>query len=101
MQAADTKRKTLQGKVREYVQPGSEVYTDTWIAYTGLDAEYVHNEIDHSEAYAVGKGPHERDCEFMAAAQAQPERNLRRGQALPSVPLPGRAGVSVQQPQDR
>ncbi len=55
MHVADTKRETLQGKVREHVAAGSEVYTDAWIAYTGLDAEYVHNVIDHAEAYAIGK----------------------------------------------
>lgn len=55
MHVADTKRETLQGKVREHVAPGSEVYTDAWIAYTGLDAEYVHNVIDHAEAYAIGR----------------------------------------------
>ena len=52
---ADTKRHTLQGEVRKHVEPGSEVYTDAWVAYTGLDAEYVHNVIDHAEAYAIGK----------------------------------------------
>ena len=51
----NTKRETLQAQVREHVVAGSEVYTDAWIAYTGLDAEYVHNVIDHAEAYAVGK----------------------------------------------
>ncbi len=52
---ADTKRHTLQGEVRKHVEPGSEIYTDAWVAYTGLDAEYVHNVIDHAEAYAIGK----------------------------------------------
>jgi len=55
MHVADIKRETLQDKVREHVTRGSEVYTDALAAYTGLDAEYIHNVIDHAEAYAIGK----------------------------------------------
>jgi len=50
----DVQRETLQGQVREHVESGSQLFTDAWIAYEGLDAEYIHNVIDHAEAYAKG-----------------------------------------------
>ena len=51
----DLKRKTLQGKVRENVEPGSSVYTDTFPAYAGLDSDYVHEMVNHLEAYVRGR----------------------------------------------
>jgi transposase-like protein len=55
MHVPDTKRETLQGKVREHVASGSDVFTDEWVAYQGLDREYVHNVINHAETYVKGK----------------------------------------------
>jgi transposase-like protein len=50
----DTQKKTLHGKVAKHVAPGSEVFTDELISYTGLDKTYVHNVINHAEAYVDG-----------------------------------------------
>jgi transposase-like protein len=50
----DTKSRTLKVEVRENVEPGSEVHTDTFQSYQGLDAEYVHNVVDHAEQYVRG-----------------------------------------------
>jgi transposase-like protein len=50
----NTQRQTLQGEIREHVESGSEVFTDEWIAYNGLDREYVHQVINHAEAYVKG-----------------------------------------------
>jgi len=50
----DVQRETLQAKVREHVEPGSQVFSDAWVAYKGLDSEYIHNVIDHAEAYVRG-----------------------------------------------
>ena len=50
----DTKSRTLQVEVRENVEPGSEVHTDALASYLGLDAEYVHNVVDHAETYVRG-----------------------------------------------
>ncbi len=50
----DTTSRTLQVEVRESVQPGSEVHTDALRSYRGLDAEYVHNVVDHAEKYVDG-----------------------------------------------
>ena len=52
---AETNRITMQGKVREHVETGSEVFTDAHSGYTGLNADYNHQVIDHAEAYVNGK----------------------------------------------
>jgi transposase-like protein len=41
----------LQAEVRRHVAPGSTLYTDALLSYKGLEAEYVHEVIDHSESY--------------------------------------------------
>jgi transposase-like protein len=51
----NTQRSTLQAEVRAHVAEGSEVFTDAWVAYEGLDHDYVHNVIDHAETYVKGK----------------------------------------------
>jgi transposase-like protein len=51
----DVKRKTLQPRVRETVEPGTAIYTDAWHGYTGLDATYSHKTIDHAERYVDGR----------------------------------------------
>src|SRR5208283_12595 len=38
---ADRQRHTLQKEIRENVTEGSEIFTDAWVAYEGLDPEYV------------------------------------------------------------
>jgi transposase-like protein len=49
----DVTRQTLRGRVLANVAPGAQVFTDAWVAYTGLNADYVHSIIDHAKAYAV------------------------------------------------
>ena len=50
-----TRRAELQAKVRENVEHGAELFTDALSSYTGLNGEYVHGVIDHSEKYVEGK----------------------------------------------
>src|SRR5271170_2714019 len=50
----NTQRETLQGVVREYVEGGSYIFSDAWVAYNGLDRDYVHQVIDHAEKYVDG-----------------------------------------------
>jgi transposase-like protein len=52
---ANTQRETLQGVVREYVEGGSYIFSDAWVAYTRLDREYIHQVIDHAEKYVDGE----------------------------------------------
>jgi len=49
----DVTRQTLRGQLLANVAPGAQVFTDAWVAYTGLDSEYVHNVIDHAKTYAI------------------------------------------------
>jgi|SRR5208283_1426321 len=49
----DVTRTTLRGRVLANVDPGAQVFTDAWVAYTGLNSEYVHSVIDHARAYAI------------------------------------------------
>ncbi|MGH9327997.1 MAG: IS1595 family transposase [Terriglobia bacterium] len=49
----DVTRKTLHGAVAGNVAPGTQVFTDAWVAYSGLEAQYLHSVIDHAKAYAV------------------------------------------------
>jgi transposase-like protein len=44
----------LRAEVRQHVAPGSTLYTDQLASYKGLEADYVHEVIDHSERYVEG-----------------------------------------------
>lgn len=52
---ADRTAETLQFQVRANVEAESEVMSDEWTGYIGLDAEYVHRIINHSKQYAEGR----------------------------------------------
>ena len=43
----DTTKPTLQGFVREHVEPGAAVYTDEHRSYVGLDADFDHDAVNH------------------------------------------------------
>lgn len=44
-------RKTLHSEIKDNIEQGSNVYTDEWRSYQGLDNEYVHEVINHSIEY--------------------------------------------------
>ena len=51
--------KTLLPLLRQRVQPGSIVCSDTFTSYTGVAAGgYVHRLVDHSQAFSDRKGSH-------------------------------------------
>jgi transposase-like protein len=50
----DAKLTTLVPNVRKNVEAGSNVFTDEWHAYFGLQSEYAHEVINHAEAYVRG-----------------------------------------------
>jgi transposase-like protein len=57
------KRHALIGGVRENVEAGATIHTDALPSYFGLaDEGYVHNVIDHAEAYVNGN-VHTNGCE--------------------------------------
>ncbi|SRR6266404_2001150 len=45
---------TLQGEIREHVEPGSELMTDAYVGYQGLSADYIHNVVNHAMEYVRG-----------------------------------------------
>lgn len=47
-------KKTLHNLVRENVVTGSNVYTDEFTAYQGLNSEYIHKVIEHATSYVNG-----------------------------------------------
>jgi len=51
----DTRRGTLTGEVRQHVEPGSEVFTDSLKSYHDLGRDYIHEVIDHAEEYVRGQ----------------------------------------------
>lgn len=50
----DTSRKTIPPAVRQSVEAGSNLLTDALSPYSDLDKEYIHEVIDHAEAYVRG-----------------------------------------------
>jgi len=50
----DTKRPTLQAHVNKIVEAGSQLYTDSHPSYFGLEANFIHQMIDHAESYVEG-----------------------------------------------
>lgn len=56
------RKPTVQGHVRNHVATGASVNSDAFYSYTGLNAEYAHNVIDHAEAYVDGS-VHTNGCE--------------------------------------
>ena len=53
---------TLQGEVRKHVAEGSNVYTDAFYSYRGLNGDYMHGFVDHAETYVDGQ-IHTNSCE--------------------------------------
>jgi len=48
------KRKALQAEIRKHVEAGSALYTDALLSYKGLEADYVHQVVDHAVSYVDG-----------------------------------------------
>jgi transposase-like protein len=51
---SDTKQRTLQGLVREHIEPGTDLMSDAHPSYVGLHKDYEHQVIDHAVAYVHG-----------------------------------------------
>lgn len=47
-------KETLHGEVKKHVEEGSDLFTDEWKGYNGLNSEYVHQVINHAEKYVEG-----------------------------------------------
>ena len=53
-QIPSNKRRHLMPHVEQLVEKGSTVHTDSLPSYISLQTDYVHNVIDHAEAYVNG-----------------------------------------------
>jgi transposase-like protein len=51
---SELSKRVVQGHVRKHIELGSEVNTDAFFSYQGLDTDYAHGVIDHAEAYVDG-----------------------------------------------
>lgn len=47
-------KETLHGEVKRHVEKGANLFTDEWLGYSGLSAEYIHEVIKHAEEYVRG-----------------------------------------------
>ncbi len=50
----NTKKRTLHAEVRAAVEPGSRLFTDANFSYGGLEADYIHQTVDHAVEYVRG-----------------------------------------------
>src|ERR1700687_340926 len=62
--AANTKKATLHGLVKQYIMPASTVFTDDYVSYDGLqNLGYTHRRIRHSERVYVSGDVHTNTIE--------------------------------------
>jgi transposase-like protein len=50
----DTRRQTLHSIIHRTVEPGSHVYTDAHKPYLQMGPQFIHEFVDHAEAYVQG-----------------------------------------------
>lgn len=55
MVVPDRKRTTLQAAVKNHVEAGSALYTDSLLSYNGLEGDYAHQVINHAVKYVDGR----------------------------------------------
>ena len=51
---SNRKKTLLQAIVKDHVEPGAAIFTDTLKSYEGLDADYEHQFVDHAVEYVNG-----------------------------------------------
>jgi transposase-like protein len=59
----NTKRTTLHAHVRDTIQPGARVYTDSYLSYRGLESDYEHEMVDHGAMQYVNGRVHTNGIE--------------------------------------
>jgi len=59
----DRFKKTLHPIIHKNVEPGTQLYTDTLAGYKGLKPMYMHEFVDHAEAYVKDKVIHTNGLE--------------------------------------
>ena len=56
-------RETLHALIHTNVEPGSTIYSDAWQAYRQLGDSFVHDFVDHAQAYVKDKVVHTNGLE--------------------------------------
>ena len=56
-------RETLHALIHTNVEPGSTIYSDAWQAYRQLGEAFVHDFVDHAQAYVKDKVVHTNGLE--------------------------------------
>ena len=51
----DASKDTLRKQITTAVDKFTQLYTDAWAGYQGMSAEYLHEFVDHTVAYAIGQ----------------------------------------------
>jgi transposase-like protein len=51
----NTQAASLQPRIRQHVEQGSNLYTDKWVSYKHPDEEFIHGVINHAERYVDGQ----------------------------------------------
>jgi transposase-like protein len=59
---AGRKRSHFRPVIDKHIERGATIHTDSLPSYVGLNSDYVHNVIDHAEAYVDGN-VHTNNCE--------------------------------------
>jgi len=69
---------TLLSLIKKNIKPGTEIHTDCWKGYIGLEAEgYIHKTVNHSEQFVDSViGAHTQNIE---SSWRSMRRNLSRG----------------------
>jgi transposase-like protein len=60
---SDRRSATLHPVIHKHVEPGTQIYTDTLAGYRGLKPMYMHEFVDHAEAYVKDKVIHTNGLE--------------------------------------
>ena len=93
------KKHALQAEVHKHVEAGAALYTDALLSYDGLAATYAHQVIDHAVKYVDGK-VHTNGLEnYWSLLKRGIAGTYVIGRTVPPVPLLGRTGVPLQQPE--
>src|SRR5207302_11488234 len=51
---SDLSLETVHEFVKRGLEPGSNLYTDRWRSYMGLEADFAHETVDHAVTYVEG-----------------------------------------------
>ena len=51
----NVRRETLQAEILNHIKPGSRLYTDEWAGYQGVEKDFVHEVVRHTQEYVRGQ----------------------------------------------